>query len=228
MTAFRHEDKYLIDAAQERILRMRAEAYFFRDPHAGEDGCYDISSLYFDDPDNSCFHDNEDGIGNRDKYRIRVYNEDDGLIRLEKKEKRKNLTRKVSSVISREQALSLMQGELTESEPGQDDTASLLFEEMWTKLMRPKVIVSYKRASFIYPAGNVRLTFDQMVESSGEVQAFLKGGYRSRPVLPDGMCIMELKWDELLPRHLIEGLQPESMHLTKFSKYYACRKWSII
>ena len=31
-------------------------------PHAGENGIYHIRSLYFDDYENSCFMDNENGV----------------------------------------------------------------------------------------------------------------------------------------------------------------------
>ena len=227
MTGYRHEDKYMIDAAQAEILRMKAETALFHDEHAGEDGEYRISSLYFDDPDNSCFHDNEDGVGIRNKYRIRMYNEDPGFLRLERKEKRGSFTRKTSAVISRDQCEMLMRGETPGVYEGQDSTAAVLFEEMRLRSMRPKVVVSYRRIPYVYPAGNVRLTFDSDIESSLQTEGFGSGNIISRPVLPAGMSVMELKWDELLPGHFTDVLHTDGLIRYKFSKYSMCRKVTV-
>ncbi|MBQ7583656.1 MAG: polyphosphate polymerase domain-containing protein [Lachnospiraceae bacterium] len=227
MSGFRHEDKYLIDSAQAGILRLKAEGAFFHDPYAGADGMYRISSLYFDDPDNTCFYDNEDGTGKREKYRIRIYNDDPGYLRLERKEKRGGLTRKTSAEISPEQCGMMMRGETPEAYKGQAPVADSLFQEMRLRSMQPKVVVSYRRIPFVYPAGNVRLTFDHDIESSMVTKGFPGGGMISRPVLPPGMCVMELKWDGLLPVHLIEVLQTEGLRRYKFSKYSMCRKVTV-
>ena len=224
MNGFRHEDKYIIDRAQADILRIKAEGALFHDIHAGEDGMYRISSLYFDDPDNSCFFDNEDGVGNRSKYRIRLYNGDRGFIRLERKEKRGSFTRKTAAVISTDQCEDLMRGEIPEYCKGQDGTAGMLFEELRLKSMRPRVVVSYKRIPYVYPAGNVRLTFDYDIESSVQTDRFGSKDMVNVPLLPEGICIMELKWDELLPGHLIDVLHTDGLIRYKFSKYSMCRK----
>jgi len=57
------------------------------DAHAGEDGRYTVRSVYFDDHSDSCYYDNEDGVNNRKKFRIRLYNGDPEVILLECKQK---------------------------------------------------------------------------------------------------------------------------------------------
>ena len=71
---YRHEYKYVCDAMQNAVLKTRARAILKRDEHVGFDGFYRIRSLYFDDLEDRCYYENEGGIGERDKYRIRIYN----------------------------------------------------------------------------------------------------------------------------------------------------------
>ena len=90
---FRHEYKFLISQNAARLLKLRLPCVMSRDPHAGPAGQYIIRSLYFDDPDFAAFRDKVDGVDNRTKYRIRCYNGDTSLCRLERKEKKGHLTR---------------------------------------------------------------------------------------------------------------------------------------
>ena len=63
---YRNELKYLCSEQQLRLLEMRIRHLCSPDPHAGEDGRYTVRSLYFDDYWNSCYYDNENGIGKRE------------------------------------------------------------------------------------------------------------------------------------------------------------------
>ncbi len=81
------------------------------DSHAGENGQYAIRSLYFDDYDDSCLRENEAGVDNRRKYRIRLYNGSADRLQLEIKRKRHGMTQKLSCLLTREQCeVSLMRG----------------------------------------------------------------------------------------------------------------------
>ena len=83
--SFRHELKYNITDAQLALIRSRIDHLLPPDSHTGDTGAYTIRSLYFDDYDNRCFLENEDGTDPREKFRIRYYNEDLSFITLEKK-----------------------------------------------------------------------------------------------------------------------------------------------
>ena len=93
--------------------------------------------------------------------------------------------------------------------------------------MTPKVIVAYERTPYVYKNGNVRITFDRNITSSGQVDAFFQENVRKRPVLPAGMQLLEVKYDEYLPDHIYHALILDNMQRTNFSKYYLCRKYSI-
>ena len=91
---YRHELKYQISDAQVAMLKNRITHLIPADSHAGSDGSYTIRSLYFDDYENRCFRENEDGTDPREKFRIRIYNHSDARIMLECKRKDHGMTLK--------------------------------------------------------------------------------------------------------------------------------------
>ena len=70
---YRHEYKYPLSNGQILIEDAKISGIAETDVHA-KNGVYNIRSLYFDDYDNCSYKDNENGINNREKYRIRIYN----------------------------------------------------------------------------------------------------------------------------------------------------------
>ena len=57
-----------------------------KDTNADSRGDYHIRSLYFDDYNDSALFEKQSGILKRKKYRIRIYNLSDSVIKLEKKQ----------------------------------------------------------------------------------------------------------------------------------------------
>ena len=96
---YRHEYKYLISRADAELLKRRLPHIMERDPHAGETGTYTIRSLYFDDFCNSAYDEKVSGVSDRMKYRIRYYNYTPDVLKLERKEKHGNLTRKTAQTM---------------------------------------------------------------------------------------------------------------------------------
>ena len=90
--------------------------------------------------------------------------------------------------------------------------------------MAPKVLIVYDRTAFVDPVGNVRITFDRNIRATRAWQSFLEEacpGYVS--VLPKGMHLLEVKYDELLPDYLKNALELNRLTQTSFSKYYLGR-----
>lgn len=223
---YRHEYKYLNDGIQNAILKARVKNFLRADKHAGDMGYYQIRSLYFDSPQDSCYYDNESGIGERAKYRIRIYNADSSLIVLEKKSKSRQMTLKESCRIDEATCRQLMSGQGIQLSPDMTDKQIQLLGEMQRKVMRPVVIVEYSRYPFVEPNGNVRVTFDENICSSNDISHFLEERIVSRPILKKGMSVLEIKWDEFLPGYIKDHIQLESLQWCSFSKYYLCRKYN--
>ena len=83
---YRHELKYLISYGQKADLNLRLAPLLEQDSHA-RGGCYMIRSLYFDDYWNTAYQEKVDGVLMRKKYRIRIYDYSDRVIKLERKRK---------------------------------------------------------------------------------------------------------------------------------------------
>lgn len=223
---YRHEYKYICDAMQRAVLKTRVSGIMKKDSHAGADGSYRIRSLYFDDLEDRCYYENESGIGERDKYRIRIYNNDKSRITLEKKSKNRGMTLKISCSITEEVCRQLMSGRAVLITEDMTDKQKELLLEMRYKGMRPAVIVEYVRYPFVEANGNVRVTFDEAVSSSNAIMDFFKPDICIRPILEKGQGILEVKWDEYLPDYLKNHIQLDSLQHSSFSKYYLCRRYN--
>lgn len=226
MNKFRHEYKYLIDTRQMEVLSARARGILKKDSHTGKDGVYYIKSLYFDDITNSCYRENEAGTDPRSKFRIRYYGRDPQSFKLEKKSKKRGMTRKEFCALTREECERFMKGEVPQISSKFSPEKQMLLTEMKIRGLMPKVIVAYERSPFVAPAGNVRVTLDSNIVSSCDVGNFLSESRIQRPVLPKGNSILEVKFDEFLPSYIKESLSLDSLQWTSFSKYYLCRKYS--
>ena len=225
MNRYRHELKYLVSQAQIPLLRLRITPFMKIDPHVINSGFYSIRSLYFDDFRNSSYYENENGTDPREKFRIRIYNHSAERITLECKRKERGKTLKTSCLLTEEQTKQLMQGKTIEF-AGQPALIRKLCLQMKTRLLQPVTIVEYERIPYVCRNGNVRVTFDTNVSSSGEVKSFLDGEVPRRPVMPPGWQLMEVKFDEYLPDYIYRALNLGNLQQTAYSKYYLCRKYA--
>ena len=77
----RHELKYVISNHEYMILRNRLKHCIETDKNHVDDEGYHIRSLYFDDINDSMYKEKEMGVLKRKKYRIRIYNKNDNIIK---------------------------------------------------------------------------------------------------------------------------------------------------
>ena len=99
---FRHELKYRISEEQRDILIARIKDILPRDKNA-VNGQYMIRSLYFDDYWKSAYDEKMAGTLSRKKYRIRIYDYSDRVIKLECKHKQGQYIYKESANLTREE-----------------------------------------------------------------------------------------------------------------------------
>lgn len=224
MSEYRHEYKYLCSMQKLTIIRNQIESLMHLDSHAGEKGIYTIRSLYFDDYENHCFYENADGTVPREKFRIRIYNGDISYIKLELKKKNYGKVKKLSCLLPEELCHEIMNGRPLPIQAVGSPVYRKFCLQQSTKLLQPKVIVEYDRVPFIYPDGNVRVTFDMHIRSSGQLENFLKPEITSRLVMPKNQHILEVKFDEYIPDFIYRTVKTEKLRQTTFSKYYICRK----
>ena len=218
----RYELKYLIQKPDILTLEQRFKHVMQRDSHAADDG-YFIRSLYFDDIENSSYHQKMNGQMRRVKYRIRYYDFDDSAIFFEKKIKENNKIAKQSFMITRDEVDTLLNREprflLKKGDLGVD-----VYRRWTEKALRPKMIVDYRRMPYTYPAGNVRITFDTGLHMSEVVDGMFDERSAMIPVMNDQGAIMEVKYGQFIPAHIKDLLALDNSVRMAISKYTMCRE----
>ncbi len=220
---YRHEYKHAINLLDYHTLRQRIKSIAKTDSNAGPDGRYHIRSLYFDNDDDKALKEKLYGLPNREKYRIRLYNESGDFIRLEKKSKMSGLCNKQSVALTRVQAEQILAGDTA----WMPQTGDALLTEFYGKLcyqrLRPKTLVDYWREAYIYPYGNVRMTFDADIRTGGYSTSLFARDVPTLSVGEPGLLLLEVKYDSFLPDIIRDLIQTNTRHTQAFSKYAACR-----
>lgn len=218
---YRHEYKFLISASAAQLLKRRLPTIMARDPHAGPTGQYAIRSLYFDDRDYTAYEEKMSGVSDRIKYRIRYYNYDTSVIKLEKKEKHGGLTRKTGKGITLADAMHLQScapGPCPEADGG-------LVTELRYKIacgLKPAILVDYDRTPFVCSAGQTRITLDENIRTKPYHPELLASEKAMVPVLEPGQAVLEVKFNDFLPGHLADALADIPKVNLAISKYVLC------
>lgn len=218
---YRHEWKHEISYADLLAIRQRLRAVAESDPHA-ENGRYLIRSLYFDNLSDKALREKIDGVNLREKFRIRYYNGDPSVIHLEKKSKRAGLGTKYSAELTKDEAQSIVDGELDWMMSSGRPLVQELYCKMRYQGLRPKTIVDYTREPFIYRPGNVRVTFDYDIRTGLSCTDFLNPDCVTIPA-GDAPILLEVKWDAFLPSVIRDAVQTPGRRVEAFSKYAQCR-----
>lgn len=219
---YRNELKHVITAGDRAAICANLRAVAQLDRHAAERGSYHIRSLYFDSLSDRALREKIDGVNEREKFRIRFYDGDTGVIHLEKKAKKNGLGCKLSCDLSREEAQRIVDGD-TAWMPG---SGRALIVELYSKMkgqgLRPKTIVDYERIPFVYGPGNVRVTIDYNIRTGLNCTDFLNPDCVTVPA-GEPVILLEVKWDEYLPEVIRRAVQVKNRPAGAFSKYRIAR-----
>ena len=219
LTQYRYELKFLLNPNDAAVLKKQLALVCSLDPHSISDELsYEIRSLYFDDAKNSAYDDKINGERIRKKYRIRMYNMDTGLIRLECKHKDDIWTYKQEQPISLDVCKKLIKKDYSAIDADGALLRQFLIDARLFGL-KPAVIVDYKRLAFTYPVSDVRITFDEDIRSGRYEYDFLKkNALTFSPDLED-LVEMEVKCNEFIPDHILAILGSVDKSRQAISKY---------
>jgi len=223
---YRHELKYPIGYADYLAIRQRVRTVMRLDKHVGPDGCYTIRSIYFDNWNDKALREKIDGVQKREKFRIRYYHDDFSFITLEKKLKNNNLGMKFDAPLSKRECQALLSGDIDWMREHPSELVRELYCKMKFQQLRPRVLVSYRREPYVYPPGNVRVTFDSQIRTTLFHRTFLESSVRDISAVDTPEThILEVKYDAFLPEIISHLLQTEELRQEAFSKYGACRRF---
>ena len=224
---YRHEIKYLLSLGEAEFLATRLRLTLSQDPHAVKNGgTYFIRSLYFDTPFEKAVAEKADGVEFRDKYRIRIYNMSDKVIKFERKHKNGQFIGKKSLLITRQQCDAVLAGEYGFLLHRQEDFAAELYAALRTEGWRPKVLVDYDREPFVFPLEDVRITIDRNIRTGLRCTELFDPHTPTFPAtdFANG-CILEVKFNNYLDPYAAELVQLPASLKTAASKYLFCRQY---
>lgn len=220
----RREIKHEMTKMDCYLLRNKLKHYMETDPHAKENGTYSIRSVYFDNFDNKVMNQKKEGLFERDKFRVRLYDSNTGFLNLEKKSKRNNLTFKQKCMVTAEEYEKIRHGDLAWMETNSRSLIRDLYWQMTLLQLKPLTVVDYEREVFIYKYGNVRVTFDSSIKTSLRNNDVLNPHITMVETEPN-VVILEVKYDEFLPNVIRQLLQVSDMRAGAYSKYQISRMY---
>lgn len=228
----RFERKYLLDRDTALLLRQRM-SYVLRPDSSAPAGEYKVSSIYFDDRLGTAFFEKQNGILNREKLRIRYYNDNLDNIQFERKVKHGDMVCKERTPLTLEQYGMMLGGDYdfmkmqigipphggndfmkTEASPTSEcDTAkeqspssdelSPLFERFYTLHL-----LRCMRPVVVVDYNRLAYMHapgNVRITFDSAVTAKAPAANYSFSVLPADNVILEVKYDHFLPSH-ISGL----------------------
>ncbi len=210
---YRHELKYVIGNNAIPVIRSRLSYVMHMDENSyGSE--YTVRSLYYDTADDKSLYDKIDGVDKREKWRLRTYNYDSSLVKLECKHKKGNGIFKES--------ITLSNGYINNKNKADDGLFGRFTVLQKNQNLSKVCLIDYEREAFVYPYGTVRVTLDKNIRvinsldiSSNDDIAF--------PIL-DSCSVLEVKWTEYIPSIIKELLLDVVDYETAFSKYALCRQ----
>ncbi len=221
----RHELKYPLSFLQYQVLRRKIKTVMKPDPHAEPEGQYHIRTLYIDDVKNSAYFEKMSGVGTRQKYRLRIYNLRDSPVKFERKIRIYNYVLKESEVIKREEAEKIINGDIHFLANSQSPLLKRFYAECRLNLMRPTLLLEYLREPYIYPVGNVRVTFDFDLRTNIVTKPvkFFEKDVPTVKVGDEATVVLEVKYDDVLPE-VVRGLLSEEVGLRQaLGKFALCK-----
>lgn len=220
----RHELKFYIHYHEYIGLRQRLREIAKLDKNSVSPEGYHIRSLYFDNKYETALFDKNDGIFHRRKYRIRIYNKQDKVIKLERKSKYNDYVSKESAPLTREEYDQIMLGNYEVLRSEKHPLRNRFYEDIRQGAMSPAVVVDYVREAYLYGAGDVRITFDKELRAGVHSYDIFDPELVTRSMITDPRTILEVKYNEYLPQMLFDLLQMSSHQRSTISKYAICKE----
>jgi len=219
----RVEKKYPMDRFLMLDIVQRLRRSLRTDEHNGTKG-YMVRSLYFDSFRDGDYVAKLSGLDDRKKIRLRIYSPKDKTAKLELKEKHNGWQRKRSIIVSREEAVSLINGDYSSLLSKDESLAPALYAYMTKEAYRPVCIIEYDRYAMIGDTNSIRITFDSNVRTSSDVKRFFDESISYLPVDLTDKITMEVKYDGFLLSDIKKALSLKVSTEGSSSKYIRARE----
>ncbi|MDE7247302.1 MAG: polyphosphate polymerase domain-containing protein, partial [Lachnospiraceae bacterium] len=222
--SIRKEIKYVVPLGKVLAIRKQLDRLLQRDGHC-VNGPYSVRSLYFDSVNNIDYVEKLAGVVDRKKVRLRIYDGDASLCKLEIKQKTDDRQQKMSLLVSESDARELSRGNIKVLRNYFDssETSRKAYGIMTQGQYRPVAQIEYDRLAYKYPMYDTRITLDMNVRSSESNLDLFSSEVHYTPIMWEDV-VLEVKYSGKLMGFLSTMLA--QFHLTQgtYSKYCAGRQ----
>ena len=196
-------------------LRMKLEKVLEVDRSSSG---YIVRSLYFDSIDDDDYYDKLNGEMNRKKIRMRIYESNPQVVKLEIKRKYDIHQEKSSLIINREVAEQLLEEKYDVLLDYNDEVANEIYTILKTGVYKPKVIIEYKRIAYKTNT-TTRITFDYEIKESHDIDNFFNDNINYYDVISRKDVVLEVKFDRYLEPYISNILAKYQSLNSSVSKY---------
>ena len=213
LKTFRHEYKYVIPYGDMLKLRNKLDEVLTID--RGKP--YFVRSIYFDNPDDVDYFDKQGGEMVRKKLRLRIYDVNSDLAKIEIKNKYDYHQLKESLVINKETAKKIINGDYSDLLLMDNDLAKKIYVLLQSGY-RPKVIIEYDRIAYITTT-TTRITFDYNIKKSNDFDNFYTNDINYVELTNPNDVVLEVKFDRFLEPYISKILEKYTSRYQSVSKY---------
>ena len=226
LEVLRKEQKYPMSHMEAEYMYYKLANVMQQDAHNGENG-YLVRSLYFDTFNDTDYNDKDGGYEMRRKIRLRIYNPNDKVAKLELKEKQGDFQRKRSLLLTREDAIELCSCNYDVIRKYDTEFAREIYGRMQEKFYRPKVIVEYDRRGFVVKENDIRITLDSNIRANENNLNLFDSELNCYPVGKLTQVTMEVKFNHFILSYVKDLVSLSNRSQISLSKYCAARMASL-
>ena len=201
----RREVKYLLNLSDRLYLINALDRLLIPDAYGGYNG-HTVRSVYFDSIINEDYMDKQCHKDEKKRIRLRVYHPNDTKAKFELKRKSFGRELKESVVVTREDAIRILQCNYSVLLNYSHPTARYAYELMTHSLYRPVSLVEYDRRAYTHPDFNTRVTLDNNMRYCGFCHDLFSHRLNFKAAMPKDDTILEIKYDGYLFRQIQQAL----------------------
>lgn len=224
MIVNRRELKYPIGEVDYHRVNELFKSILTPDENNGKYG-YKIRSLYFDSINNNDYYAKLGGEEVRKKIRLRIYNTKDTFVKLEIKRKINISQIKETVIITKEDAISLINKDYSVLLKYDNDIAKAAYNIMTMGQYQPVVLIDYNRIAYIHSENNIRVTLDSDIRSNEFDFNMFSDDVIMTPVFDYYNALLEVKFDRELFCWISQALVGLDTTNYSISKYCTGRRF---
>lgn len=199
----RKEIRFEISYSEYQNLKQFLNIILKKDENSMMSGEYSIKTIYFDNCYRKIENDKKNDINSVYKYRIRMYNNNDKNIFLERKTNENGYIKKIKEKIPKKDVIGLLNGRFENLLTENESLKTELYLKMQLEFFRTSLLIEYIREAWVDKISNARITIDKELKSTTNCTKF----FDEIKSIPKEKYILEVKYDKYLPDYILNIIQ---------------------